>query len=195
MQDPLARETALVDLEVVLVKHCAFTTKQCQNPHPQSCQTKQKERRNIPKKTMAPRLHPAALLAAALLVILCPAALLTCAQETDAASPSVCRFVPVIPALDTTPTPPAEYGRCTPKIEPQFQNTSKTPSNWCAAERFETWPPEGPAAEAAQCLKFGRLTVFSGPVRFFGGAVLSAVFFLWLGVFEVHFGETCLLHF
>lgn len=93
--------------------------------------------------------------AAAALVLL-----LGAAQQAAASGmpPGCSGAVPSVLGVDQSPTAPQDYGTCV-SVEPYFQNTS----NWCTSKGFNSWPT-APPATAAACLKFGRLSVYTGPV-------------------------------
>jgi hypothetical protein len=73
--------------------------------------------------------------------------------------------VPDVPGVDQSPSDPADYGRCTDALD---SHVASSGSNWCAfgagrAKAFGAWPA-GPSPAAKRCLKFGRMTVYRGPL-------------------------------
>ncbi|KAI8469932.1 MAG: hypothetical protein J3K34DRAFT_521733 [Monoraphidium minutum] len=81
-------------------------------------------------------------------------------RAAASAAPGACTVpVPAVAGVDQSPTNPAEYGACTDAVEEKFHTTS----NWCLAPGFNSWP-SGPAPMAQACAKFGRVTVYRGPV-------------------------------
>ena len=82
-----------------------------------------------------------------------------------ATKPAATCDVPDVPGVDQSPSNPAAYGRCTNAIEPHVASSG---SNWCAfganrPKAFGAWPA-GPSPAAKRCLKFGRMTVYRGPL-------------------------------
>jgi hypothetical protein len=73
---------------------------------------------------------------------------------------SKCSAIPNVKYADQTPSDPNMYGKCTNALEkwliPQ--------SHWCKFGDMGTWP-DGPSTKAKQCMKFGRSTIFRGPIH------------------------------
>lgn len=67
--------------------------------------------------------------------------------------------VPRVSGVDQSPTLPANWGRCTTAVEASARQTSQ----WCKFDRLRAWP-SGPSPAAIQALKFGRHTIYRGPV-------------------------------
>ena len=59
-----------------------------------------------------------------------------------------------------SPSDPSSYGLCTSAVDARIA----AGSNWCHSPGFNSWP-SAPAGDAVACLKFGRMTVYRGPVR------------------------------
>lgn len=70
--------------------------------------------------------------------------------------------VPYVPGVDQSPTKPADYGKCTEKIDIS-QRTGPTQSHWCKFGTLGSFP-DLPNAKAQQGLKFGRQTCYRGPI-------------------------------
>lgn len=87
--------------------------------------------------------------------LLAAVALLALAAFAAAGSP--CKEVPSVNSVDQSPTPASEWGRCV-NIEKWF-----TGSHWCKFGKVGLWP-EPPKPRAQQCLKFGRATIYRGPI-------------------------------
>lgn len=93
---------------------------------------------------------------------LCPLLLATLllASAGGALAGSSCKEIPDAQWMDQSPTNPSMYGKCSSAMEswliPQ--------SHWCKFGDLGMWPAGGPPARAKQCLKFGRLTIFRGPI-------------------------------
>lgn len=104
---------------------------------------------------MAPR---AALALAALSLVLACAA--PRAASAGAAWGNTCPQVPNVAGADQTPSDPAQYGKCTKALEPWVSPSS---SHWCKFGQLGMWP-DGPSARAKECLKFGRATIYRGPI-------------------------------
>jgi hypothetical protein len=81
------------------------------------------------------------------------------ALAASAAAQSPCAEVPTLSGVDQSATPPSEYGKCTSKTQTTY--TSK--SHWCAFNKMGSWPA-APSGKARQCLKFGRSTIYRGPI-------------------------------
>ena len=60
--------------------------------------------------------------------------------------------------VDQSPTDPSLYGKCTSAIEPGFMQ-----SHWCKVGAIGKWPAE-PTDKAKKCLKYGRATIYRGPI-------------------------------
>lgn len=73
---------------------------------------------------------------------------------------STCQAVPKVPGVNQEPSDPTKYGKCTGALDSHVVSTG---SNWCAFNGMGYWPA-GPAPKAKQCLKFGRMTVYRGPI-------------------------------
>ena len=72
-----------------------------------------------------------------------------------------CHLVPAVPHSDQTPTSALQYGKCTAAVEPALRNSS----NWCKFDTLGAWPTwPSSTTEAKKCLKFGRATVYTGPI-------------------------------
>jgi hypothetical protein len=85
--------------------------------------------------------------------------LLLASCPPQAAADGQCSQIPYVKGADQSPTDPSNYGRCTSAIESQFL----TYSHWCKAGGIGMWPEE-PNSQAKKCLKFGRATIYRGPV-------------------------------
>jgi hypothetical protein len=70
-----------------------------------------------------------------------------------------CPTVPLVPGVDQTPSHPAFYGKCTGALE-KWVNAS---SHWCKFNDLGMWP-NGPNDKAKKCMKFGRATIYRGPI-------------------------------
>lgn len=82
---------------------------------------------------------------------------LSAAASVSAGSP--CKAIPSVKA-DQSPTKPQEYGKCTNAMEKGY---NKKESHWCRFNRLGPWPA-APPASAKKCLKFGRMTIYRGPI-------------------------------
>jgi hypothetical protein len=69
-----------------------------------------------------------------------------------------CSRIPQVSGVDQSPTAPWNYGKCTNAVEAVAR-----PSHWCKFNRIGVWP-QTPPARAQQCLKFGRATIYRGPI-------------------------------
>lgn len=69
--------------------------------------------------------------------------------------------IPRVSGVDQTPagTNATMYGRCTAAVERFARDTS----HWCKFNRMGSWPSL-PDAATARAFKFGRLTVYNGPI-------------------------------
>jgi hypothetical protein len=67
--------------------------------------------------------------------------------------------VPLVPHTNQAPSDPSAYGVCTTAVEPALRNTS----HWCRFGKLGSWP-EYPNAAARGALKFGRQTMYRGPI-------------------------------
>lgn len=74
-----------------------------------------------------------------------------------AAAQSPCGEIPTVGGVDQSATSPAEYGKCT-KIQKDFMG-----SHWCKFGNLGTWPG-APSGKAQKCLKFGRASIYRGPI-------------------------------
>jgi hypothetical protein len=68
--------------------------------------------------------------------------------------------VPNVAGVDQTPSDPANYGKCTSALE-SFVGAAS--SQWCKFAQLGLWPAP-PSDKAKQCLKFGRATIYRGPI-------------------------------
>lgn len=71
-----------------------------------------------------------------------------------------CSETPFLPNVDQTPSDPRFYGKCTGNLE---RHVNKETSHWCKYDDMGLWP-SGPKPKAAQCMKFGRATIYRGPI-------------------------------
>lgn len=62
--------------------------------------------------------------------------------------------------MDQSPTDPGMYGKCSSAIE----SFLRPHSHWCKFNDMGLWPEGGPTSRAKQCMKFGRATIYRGPV-------------------------------
>ncbi|KAF8072387.1 ttc4 [Scenedesmus sp. PABB004] len=90
---------------------------------------------------------------------LCLAATLVAAAAGAAAAGSPCREVPDAGGADQSPTAPRDWGRCTGAMEQWLVPNS----HWCKQGPMGLWPTP-PSKRAQQCLKFGRATIYRGPI-------------------------------
>lgn len=67
--------------------------------------------------------------------------------------------VPVVPHTNQLPSDPNAYGQCTNAVEPAL----RTSSNWCRFGKMGSWPGF-PNRAATQAFKFGRQTMYHGPI-------------------------------
>jgi hypothetical protein len=74
-----------------------------------------------------------------------------------AAAAQKCAEVPTVSGVDQSNTSPAEYGKCS-QIQKDFFG-----SHWCKFGKIGTWPG-APQGKAQQCLKFGRASIYRGPI-------------------------------
>jgi hypothetical protein len=95
------------------------------------------------------------------------AAVLLLALVASAAAQSPCKEIPTVSGVDQSPTNPKEYGKCV-NIQSYFSK-----SHWCKFGKIGTWP-SSPAGKAASCLKFGRSTIYRGPIYGSSGAHKAA---------------------
>ena len=88
-------------------------------------------------------------------------ALLACAAAPRAArADGQCGQVPYVAGADQSPSSEASWGYCTGAIEAQF----RAQSHWCTKPvPLGTWPAP-PSDGAKKCLKFGRSTIYRGPI-------------------------------
>ena len=71
-----------------------------------------------------------------------------------------CDFVPEVPGVNQDPSDPSQYGKCTSALD---DHVASSGSNWCKFNELGYWPA-GPSRLAKKCMKFGRMTVYRGPV-------------------------------
>jgi hypothetical protein len=92
-------------------------------------------------------------------LLLAAAALLQAAAVLAAGK---CPSIPAVSGLDQAPTSPANYGKCTSATEKQFTQAG----HWCNGSTGKSFKPVPgpPQGKAAQCLKFGRATIYRGPM-------------------------------
>ncbi|KAI8462327.1 MAG: hypothetical protein J3K34DRAFT_194117 [Monoraphidium minutum] len=100
------------------------------------------------------RLALAAALALALAAAAAPAA------RAAAAGGGKCGQLPFVSGVDQSPSDPNNYGKCTGALEKHIDNNF---SHWCRFGQLGMWP-DGPSAPAKKCLKFGRTTIYRGPI-------------------------------
>ena len=67
--------------------------------------------------------------------------------------------VPRVAGVDQSPTPRAEYGKCTHAMQPQYMRSS----HWCRFNRLGSFP-EYPNTLAQKAFKFGRQTMYRGSI-------------------------------
>lgn len=70
-----------------------------------------------------------------------------------------CGQIPTVSGVDQSPSNPSDWGKCTGAIEGQFAAWS----HWCKTSGIGLWP-QPPTDSAKQCLKFGRTTIYRGPI-------------------------------
>ena len=97
-----------------------------------------------------------ALLAALLL------AMLASTSAAAAAAAGTCPVrIPNIPGLDHSPTNPEEWGKCTGALEGDLAKRKQW--HWCKFNKIGIYPSP-PPKKARQCLKFGRASIYRGPI-------------------------------
>jgi hypothetical protein len=69
-----------------------------------------------------------------------------------------CSQVPQVSGVDQSPSDSSRWGLCT-NIESSFVSWS----HWCKAGGINVWP-SGPTDQAKKCLKYGRTTIYRGPI-------------------------------
>jgi hypothetical protein len=69
-----------------------------------------------------------------------------------------CSQVPHVPGIDQSPTNAGQWGLCTGALEGVASG-----SHWCKAGQMGLWPAP-PTAQAQKCLKYGRTTIYRGPI-------------------------------
>lgn len=74
-----------------------------------------------------------------------------------AAAAQKCSAIPGVDGVDQSPTSSSQYGKCT-NIQKDFLG-----SHWCKFGKMGTWP-SAPTGKADQCLKFGRASIYRGPI-------------------------------
>jgi hypothetical protein len=67
---------------------------------------------------------------------------------------------PRVSGMDQSPTNVSNYGKCTIAVEKFARDTS----HWCKFNRLGSWP-SFPNVQASRAFKFGRLTIYNGPIR------------------------------
>lgn len=70
-----------------------------------------------------------------------------------------CGQVPYVKYVDQSPSDPNMYGKCSGALEGFVQGGS----NWCRFGDLGSWPTK-PNDKAKKCLKFGRTTIYRGPI-------------------------------
>jgi hypothetical protein len=68
--------------------------------------------------------------------------------------------IPAVPGALQDATKPQDWGKCTSALEPTANAQDK---HWCKFGRLGAWP-DGPSPKAQTCLKFGRMSIFRGPM-------------------------------
>lgn len=68
--------------------------------------------------------------------------------------------IPAVPGAEQSATLPQNWGRCTSALDPDGGAADK---HWCKFGKMGPWP-DGPSTKAQTCLKFGRLSIFRGPM-------------------------------
>lgn len=68
--------------------------------------------------------------------------------------------IPAVPGTEQSATKPQDWGRCTSALDPASGAFDK---HWCKFGKMGPWP-DGPSAKAQTCLKFGRMSIFRGPM-------------------------------
>ncbi|GBF96386.1 hypothetical protein Rsub_09185 [Raphidocelis subcapitata] len=86
-------------------------------------------------------------------------AVLAAAVPAALADSAHCKEVPNVPGVDQSPSDPNAYGKCTSAVEGQIWGYS----HWCKYGGMGMWPG-GPSDKAKQCMKFGRATIYRGPI-------------------------------
>lgn len=85
--------------------------------------------------------------------------LIIAAAMLAVASASPCREIPDVSGVDQSPSDPRMYGKCSSAIE----SFMVPQSHWCKFGDMGLWP-SGPSNRAKQCMKFGRTTIYRGPI-------------------------------
>jgi hypothetical protein len=102
------------------------------------------------------RRRRAARTAAAAAAVLGLALLANPAQAQDATKCGI----PAVPGTSQDATKPGDWGRCTGALDP----VANAPNgHWCKFGKMGAWP-DGPSQKAQTCLKFGRMSIFRGPM-------------------------------
>ena len=66
--------------------------------------------------------------------------------------------IPKVPGIDQSPTNPSDWGKCT-NLEGSFGKYS----HWCKFGKLGSYPTP-PTQKAQECLKFGRASIYRGPI-------------------------------
>ena len=69
-----------------------------------------------------------------------------------------CSQVPNVGGIDQSPTSPDMWGKCSNSLEGFVHS-----SHWCKFGQIGTWPGP-PTDKAKKCMKFGRTTIYRGPI-------------------------------
>lgn len=94
-----------------------------------------------------------------------------------------CPKVPGVSGMDQSPTSPNNYGKCTSALE---KGPWASKSHWCNSQKpFKAWPGP-PSSEAQKCLKFGRTTIYRGPM--YGSSTEHKAACNKVGVCTMHIG-------
>jgi len=68
--------------------------------------------------------------------------------------------IPAVPGAEQSATRAQDLGKCTAALDPAGGAEGK---HWCKFGRIGAWP-DGPSQKAQTCLKFGRMSIFRGPM-------------------------------
>jgi len=93
--------------------------------------------------------------AAAVLLLLASAA-----APTALAQDATKCGIPAVPGAEQSATRPQDWGACTSALDSDGGAANK---HWCKFGKIGAWP-DGPSAKAQTCLKFGRMSIFRGPM-------------------------------
>jgi hypothetical protein len=85
--------------------------------------------------------------------------LLAMAGAPGALADGQCGQVPYVKGVDQSPSDPSMYGKCSGSLE----GFVKGMSHWCKFGDMGMWP-SGPSDKAKKCMKFGRTTIYRGPI-------------------------------